>query len=195
MLETASQAIIRLGEDAMKTSWRRLDAFSVTFSCIPRRLQGAFKTSSKDNCKTSWRYLEHALRRCLEDIFARHFANIFAVVFKTSWKKKNCYAEDVFKMSSKARNICPEVHSSKTIAHWIKLQIYRENANKNHLLQSNLISNHNEVRLIIMLSPTELKDMKNNFPKERKNWEAVCKRFLHYVIPFPDKISLFESFG
>ena len=34
----------------------------------------------------------------------------------------------------------------------------RETPNKKHLVQSNLLSNHIEVRLIIVRSPTELKD-------------------------------------
>ena len=51
-------------------------------SCFPRRLQDVFairlpKTSSRRVCKTSCNY-----------------------VFKTSWKTKKCYTEDVFKTSS-----------------------------------------------------------------------------------------------
>ena len=44
-----------------------------------------------------------------------------------------------------------------------------ETANKKHLLQSNLLSNHTEVRLIIVCSSTELKDTRNNFPRKNKN--------------------------
>ena len=40
-----------------------------------------------------------------------------------------------------------------------------ETPNKQHLLQSNLLSNHIEVRLIVRLS-TEFQDPKNNFPKK-----------------------------
>ena len=71
-------------EDVLKTSSRRLqDVFVI---CLPkmssRRLQDVFKTSSKTSsrrvCKTSCNY-----------------------VFKTSWKTKKCYTEDVFKTSSR----------------------------------------------------------------------------------------------
>ena len=44
-----------------------------------------------------------------------------------------------------------------------------ETPNKKHLLQSNLLSNHTEVRLIIVRSSTELKDTRNNFPRKNKN--------------------------
>ena len=38
-------ANIRLGEDVLKTSSRRLqDVFSVTFFCLPRRLEDVLKT-------------------------------------------------------------------------------------------------------------------------------------------------------
>ena len=63
-----------------KTSWRRLQhVFSVTIFCLPWLLQEVFKTP--------WR----RLGRCLEDISQD--------VLNTSWKTKNCYAEDVFKTS------------------------------------------------------------------------------------------------
>ena len=41
-------ANIRLGEDVLKTYWRRLqDVFSVTFFCLPRRLEDVLKTSGR----------------------------------------------------------------------------------------------------------------------------------------------------
>ena len=66
-----------------KSSRRLQDVFVI---CLPkmssRRLQDVFKTSSKTSsrrvCKTSCNY-----------------------VFKTSWKRKKCYTEDVFKISSR----------------------------------------------------------------------------------------------
>ena len=66
--------------------WRRLqDVFSVTIFCLLRRFQDVFKTSSKTCsrriCKTSSRRLQG--------------------VFRTSWKTKNCHAEDVLKTSSR----------------------------------------------------------------------------------------------
>ena len=46
--------------------------------------------------------------RSLGDVFSviifrlpRHFQDVFANVFKTSWKMENCYAEDVLKTSSR----------------------------------------------------------------------------------------------
>ena len=80
---------IPLGEDVLKSSWRRLqDVFSVTFFCLPRLLQDIIarhlaNTSWRRLAKTSWNYLEDVLGRCRED------------VFKMSWKTKKCYAEDV----------------------------------------------------------------------------------------------------
>ena len=55
-------------------SWKRLQhVFSVTIFCLPRCVEYIMKTS--------WRRLEE--------------------VFKTFWKTKNCYAEDIMKMSSR----------------------------------------------------------------------------------------------
>ena len=66
-----------------KTSWRRLeDVFSVTLFVF----QDVFKTSSRRVCKTSCNY-----------------------VFKTSWKTKKCYTEDVFTKT----NVCWEGFSLK----------------------------------------------------------------------------------
>ena len=54
-------ANIRLGEDVLKTSWRRLEyVFSVTFFCLPRRLEDVLedeKCYAEDVLKTSWRRL------------------------------------------------------------------------------------------------------------------------------------------
>ena len=54
--------------------------------------------------KTSWRRLQYVfsviifrLPRCLEDVLQRRLEDISRDVLKTSWKTKNCYAEDVFK--------------------------------------------------------------------------------------------------
>ena len=66
-----------------------------------RSLQDVFKTSSRDVFKT-----------CLQDVFfktfSRRFQDIFmkiscSYVLKTSWKRKKCYTEDVFSMSSRKR--------------------------------------------------------------------------------------------
>ena len=60
--------------------WRRTeDVFSVTFFCLPRRLEDII---ARRLANTSWRRLEDVL----ED--------------------EKCYAEDVFKTSWKTRNVC-----------------------------------------------------------------------------------------
>ena len=113
-------AKIRLGEDVLKTSWRRLqDVFSVTFFCLPRRAEDVLKTSSRHKCKTSckhilmtswkpsWRRLENVLKtscktswRCLEDILGGCVAN-------TSWRR----LQDVFKRSSKTKSVMLKMSS------------------------------------------------------------------------------------
>ena len=77
------QGVFRVTLFASKTSWRRLQDVSKTYlQCVfLKRLQDVLKTSSKTSsrhfCKTSCNY-----------------------AFKTSWKIKQCYTEDVFKTSS-----------------------------------------------------------------------------------------------
>ena len=63
-----------------------------------------FRTPSRHVVKTSWRRLHRnnfssskASSRRLQDVFARCLQDIF----ETSWKTKNCYAEDVLKTSSR----------------------------------------------------------------------------------------------
>ena len=83
-----------------RTYWRRLeDVFSVTFFCLPRRLEEVLKTSCRHNCKTSWKHVLKTSWRRLQDVLGRRIAN-------TSWRSlqdvledEKCYAEDVFKMS------------------------------------------------------------------------------------------------
>ena len=85
-------ANIRLGEDVLKTSSRRLqDVFSVTFFCLPRRLEDALKTSWRHNCNTSCKHVLKTSWRRLEDILGRRTANTL--------EDEKCYAEDVFKTS------------------------------------------------------------------------------------------------
>ena len=112
-LVSLNPANIRLGEDVLKTAWRRFeDVFSVTFFCLPRHLENVLKTSwrhnSKTSCKhvlkTSWRrlgrYLKDVLKtswrrlgRRLGDISGRRIANTsgrrLKDVLKTSWKTKS----------------------------------------------------------------------------------------------------------
>ena len=69
-------ANIRLGEDVLKTPWRRLqDVFSVTFFCLPRRLEDII---ARRLANTSWRRLEDVLED--EKCYAED-------VFKTSWRR------------------------------------------------------------------------------------------------------------
>ena len=106
-------ANIRLGEGVLKTSWRRLeDVFSVTFFCLPRRLEDII---ARRFASTSWRRLEDVfktswrrLTRCLEEVLGRRIANTswrrLQDVFKTSWNTKSV----TLKTSWKIRNVCWE---------------------------------------------------------------------------------------
>ena len=80
---------IRLLEVVLKTSWRRRLA-NTSWRCFGRRL-------------------EDVLRRRLLDVFRIRIAitswRRFQDVFKTSWKTKNCYAEDALKTSCNTRNV------------------------------------------------------------------------------------------
>ena len=73
-------ANIRLGENVLKTSSRRLqDVFSVTFFCLPRRLEDII---ARRLANTSWRRLEDVL--------------------KTSWRHfRKTYCKYAYKMSSR----------------------------------------------------------------------------------------------
>ena len=54
--------------------------------------QDVFKTSSRRVCKTSCNYV---FKTCLQDVLQLCLQD----VFKTSWKTKKCYTEDVLKTS------------------------------------------------------------------------------------------------
>ena len=58
----------------------------MTISCLPRHLQDIFKTPSR---------LPRMFWKCLQDVFktSQKTKNC------TSWKTKNCYAQDIFKIS------------------------------------------------------------------------------------------------
>ena len=77
----ATQQTFLVFQDVFKTSWRRLQRN--TFR-LPRRLQDVFAIRLP---KTSSRRLAIMSSRRLRDIF------------KTSWKTKKCYTEDVFSTS------------------------------------------------------------------------------------------------
>ena len=78
------------------------------------------KTSWRHVLKTSWRYiLKTSSRRLQRNNFlssktsSRRLQNVFARrlqdVFKSSWKTKYCYAENILKTSSRPANVCWEV--------------------------------------------------------------------------------------
>ena len=67
------------------SSRRFQDAFSVTIFHFPRRLQDVLQD------------IVNTFSRRLQDVSARRLED----VFKTSWKTKNCYDEDVLKPSSR----------------------------------------------------------------------------------------------
>ena len=101
-------ANIRLGEDVLKISSRRLQCniffvFQNVLKTAWRRLEDIIAIRLAN---TSWRRLGRRLARRLEDILGRRIAN-------TSWRRledvledEKCYAEDVFKTSWKTRNVC-----------------------------------------------------------------------------------------
>ena len=99
-------ANIRLGEDVLKTSWKRLeDVFSVIFFCLPRRLENVLKTSWTHNCKTSCKRILNTSWKRLEDVLQD--------ILKTSWRRLERrkvlrwrHLEDVLKTSWKTRNVC-----------------------------------------------------------------------------------------
>ena len=103
-VSTIFPANIRLGEDVLKTFWRRLqDVFSVTFFRLPRRLEDII---ARRFANTSWRRLEDILQDVLKTSW-RHFRKTYCkYVLKTSSRRlqevladEKCYAEDVFKTS------------------------------------------------------------------------------------------------
>ena len=118
------QANIRLDEDVLKTSWRRLSSLSsedvliktnmsvLVFKASSRRLgQDQYirlgHTSSRrlqDVFKTSSRRLQDVLPRCLQDVFktssrrlAKTSSRHLQDVFKTFWRR----LQDIFKTSCK----------------------------------------------------------------------------------------------
>ena len=76
-------------QDLLKTSSRH--AFKTSSIYV-------FKTSWRHVFKTSWRHLQRN-NFSSSKTSSRSFARCLQDVFKTSWKMKNCYAEDVFKTS------------------------------------------------------------------------------------------------
>ena len=69
-------------------------------SSIKRSSRHVFKKSSRCLQRNKFSFSKtssRCLARCLQDVFARRLQD----VFKTSWKTKNCYAEDVLKTSSR----------------------------------------------------------------------------------------------
>ena len=72
-----------------KTSSRHLQDMS------SRRLEDMSSKSLQRNNFLSSKTSSRRLARCLQDVFAKRLQD----VFKTSWKTKICYAEDVLKTS------------------------------------------------------------------------------------------------
>ena len=106
-LEDAFSVTPFVFQDLLKTSWRSLqDLFAIRLpKMFSRRLQVAFKTSSRRVCKTSCNY-----------------------VFKTSRKTKKCYIEDVLKTSVRLhQNEClldsekGHVHKIWTVAFFVSI--------------------------------------------------------------------------
>ena len=71
------------------------------FFLSPRRLEDVFKTRLQDVFKTC---IQYVFKTCLQYVFIvtvfrhpRRLQDVIRDVFKTCWKTKNCYAEDVLK--------------------------------------------------------------------------------------------------
>ena len=122
----------------VKTYWRRIqDVFSVTFLCLPRRLEDTIrKTSYKHVLKTSWRRLGRRFKdvlktpwrsfrktawRRLEDVLERTYCKY---VLKGSWRRleevlegEKCYTEDVSRRLGKKKCLqgCLQKTSSRRI--------------------------------------------------------------------------------
>ena len=68
--------------------WRRTeDVFSVTFFCLPRRLEDILQDVLQTHLEDSWK----RLARCLEDVFKTSLKKK-SVTLKTSWKTNVCWA-------------------------------------------------------------------------------------------------------
>ena len=84
-IERTIPANIRLSKDVLETSWRRLeDVFSVTFFCLPRRLEDII---ARRLANTSWRRLEDIIARRLTNTSWRRLGRRFEDVLKTSWRR------------------------------------------------------------------------------------------------------------
>ena len=92
-------ANIRLGKDVLKTSWRHLeDVFSVTFFCLPRRLEDII---ARRLANTSWRRLGRRLEDVLKTSW-RRLGRHLEDVLKTSWRRfRKTYCKCVLKTSSR----------------------------------------------------------------------------------------------
>ena len=104
-------ANIRLDEDVLKTSWRRLSSSSSedVFTTSSRRLgqdeyvrlsltssEDVFKTSSRRLGQGQYICLGHMSLRCLQDVF-NTFSRRPQDIFKTFWRR----LQDIFKTSSR----------------------------------------------------------------------------------------------
>ena len=91
----------RRTEDVLKMSWRRLQCnIFLSFKTSSKRLQeDVLQTRIEDVLKTSWKRLEDFLRRRLEDVFGRRFANMSSRGLQDVFKDQRCYTEEVLKTS------------------------------------------------------------------------------------------------
>ena len=101
-------ANIRLVEDVLKTSRRHLqDVFSVTFFCLPRRLEDII---ARRLANTSWRRLEDILGRRIANTSWRRLQD----VFKRSWKTKS------FTLKTSSRCLQDVSENKKCLLGWFK---------------------------------------------------------------------------
>ena len=89
VLKMSSRRFCRLLEDALKTSWRRLEdvlARRIYWS-RSRRLEDALKTSSEDE----WlRWIYSPWSRCLQDVFIKT-----NVCWEVTWTPRFCFSSNL----------------------------------------------------------------------------------------------------
>ena len=156
----------------MNTSWRRLeDVFSVTFFCLPVRLQDVFKTCLQDVfLKTSWRHLEEdvlktsgkeVLKMCwrrLEDLFGRNFAN-------TSWRRLGRWKSALTKLILRYRQLSDtlEGYNKRTKGDSILMTFFY------YKLHMELSNNKKHEELILRWNFLSLKKCMLRMDKDREN--------------------------
>ena len=88
-VKTSSRRLQDLLQDVFRTSWKTKNCYA----------EDVLKTSWRHVLKTFWRHVLKTSWRCLAKTSSRRLQDVFKTSCKTSWKTKNCYAEDVLMTS------------------------------------------------------------------------------------------------